>query len=228
MNTEPDFNSTSQKAGQPDQSTGAVPGKVTLPFRTRNAKTLWMVQTAVLSAILIVMAFTPLGYLKVGTISITFLSIPVVIGAIIVGPACGAVLGGVFGVTSFLQCFGMDPFGTALFGVNPFLTFIMCMVPRILMGLFVGLIFRALSKIDKTKIVSFAIASLSGAVINTVLFVGALVLFFGNYLISLKIGPNIPAILGVLITINAVIEAAVCLVAGTAITKALSVALKKK
>lgn len=228
MNIEPDFNSTSQKAGQSDQSTGAVPGKVTLPLRTRNAKTLWMVQTAVLSAILIVMAFTPLGYLKVGTISITFLSIPVVIGAIIVGPACGAVLGGVFGVTSFLQCFGMDPFGTALFGVNPFLTFIMCMIPRILMGLFVGLIFRALSKLDKTKIVSFAIASLSGAVINTVLFVGALVLFFGNYLISLKIGPNIPAILGVLITINAVIEAAVCLVAGTAITKALSVALKKK
>jgi uncharacterized membrane protein len=186
-----------------------------------HSKTLWMVQTAILSAILIIMAFTPLGYLKVGTISITFLTLPVVIGAILLGPASGATLGGVFGITSFAQCFGLDVFGTTLMGINPFLTFIMCMVPRILMGLFVGLIFRALSKIDKSKTWSFAVASLSGAVINTVLFVGALIWFFGNSSYLRQFGANIPAILGVLITINAVIEAGVCMVAGTAITKAL-------
>ena len=85
-----------------------------------HARTLWMVQTAILAAILILMAFTPLGYLKVGTISITFLTLPVVIGAILLGPLSGAILGGVFGLTSFAQCFGMDVFGTTLMGINPF------------------------------------------------------------------------------------------------------------
>ena len=186
-----------------------------------------MVQTAILSAIIILMAFTPLGYLKLGAISITFLALPVIIGAILLGPLCGAVLGGVFGLTSFAQCFGMDVFGTTLLGINPFFTFIMTMVPRILMGLFVGLIYRALSKIDKTKTWSFVVASLSGAVINTVLFVGALLLFFGTSEYLRGFGENIPAILSVLITINALIEAAVCMVAGTAITKALSKAQPK-
>jgi len=72
------------------------------------------------------------------------------------------------------------------------------------------------------------VASLSGAVINTVLFVGALILFFGTSDYLQSFGPNLPAILGVLITINAVIEAAVCMVAGTAITKALSITMKRK
>lgn len=193
-----------------------------------STKTLRMVQTAVLAAILIAMAFTPLGYLKIGAVSITFLSLPVVIGAIMIGPLFGAVLGGVFGITSFIQCFGMDLFGTTLLGINPILTFIMCMVPRILMGLFVGLIFRALSKRDKSKIWSFAVASLSGAVINTVLFVGALILFFGTSDYIRSFAPNLLAILGVLITFNAVIEAAVCMVAGTAVTKALSKVMERR
>ena len=228
MNTEPDFNSTSQKSGQPDQSTGAVPGKVTLPFRTRNAKTLWMVQTAILSAIIIVMSFTPLGFLQVGTISITFLMIPVVIGAIIVGPACGLTLGAVFGLASFARAFGLEPSGPIFLAINPFLTFVMCFVPRVLTGYFVGLIFRILSKIDKTKLVSFAIASLSGALLNTVLYVGALVLFFSDFISSLKqFGSNLPAIVIALVLVNALVEAAVCLVAGTAITKALSKTMKK-
>ena len=188
-----------------------------------HARTLWMVQTAILAAILILMAFTPLGYLKVGTISITFLTLPVVIGAIMLGPLSGAILGGVFGLTSFAQCFGMDVFGTTLMSINPFLTFVLTMVPRILMGLFVAWIFRALAKIDRTKLISFVVASLSGAVINTVLFVGALIWFFGNSEYRRSFGPNIMAILGVLITINAVVEAIVCMLAGSAITKALHV-----
>jgi len=194
--------------------------------RTRT-RTLWMVQTAILAAIIILMAFTPLGYLKVGTISITFLTLPVVVGAVVVGPLCGAILGSVFGMTSFVQCFGMDVFGTTLLGINPLLTFILCMVPRILMGLFVGLIFRALYKKDKMKIWSFAAASLSGAVINTVLFVGALLLFFGTSEYLRSFGKSVFTILGVLITFNAVIEAIVCMIVGTAITKVLSMTIAK-
>jgi len=177
-----------------------------------NTKTLRMVQLAVLAAILLIMAFTPLGYLRIGPVSITFLTIPVVIGAIVIGPAGGAVLG---------QCFGMDVFGTTLMGINPFFTIILCLVPRILMGLLVGLIFRALIGNTRLKTIPYAAAALSGALINTILFVGALILFFGNTDYLRQFGPNIWAILGVLVTANAAIEAAVCMVVGAAIAKAL-------
>jgi len=193
-----------------------------------HTRMLWMVQTAILAAILILMAFTPLGYLRVGTVAITFLTLPVIVGAVLIGPLCGAVLGGVFGITSFVQCFGMDAFGTALMGINPFYTFILCMVPRILMGLLVAWIFRGLAQIDKSKTWSYVVASLSGAVINTVLFVGALLLFFGNSEYLRSFGDTFLAILGVLITVNALIEAAACMIAGAAVTKALSVVLAKR
>ena len=70
-----------------------------------------MVQLAVLIAIMLILAFTPLGYLRIGPLAISLMTVPVVIGAMILGPAGGAVLGLVFGLTSFYQCFAGDPFG---------------------------------------------------------------------------------------------------------------------
>ena len=207
------------------------PNPIPNPIPTRSqsqshSRTLWMVQTAILSAIVIVMAFTPLGYLKTAGIEITFMTIPVIVGAIIVGPSCGAALGAVFGLTSFLQCFGISPFGAALLGIDPILTFLLCMVPRVLMGWLVGLIFRALSRFKGTKkFWSYAVGSLSGALLNTVLFVGLLLLFFGSSDYIRGFGDSILAILGVLVGLNAAIEAVVGAVVGTAVTKALGVAM---
>jgi len=186
-----------------------------------SLKTLQMVQTAILAAILIVMTFTPLGYFNLGPVMITLLMIPVVIGAIVIGPAAGAFLGLVFGISSFIKAFSDPLFGSILLNINWIYTLILCLVPRVLMGLFVGLIFRALSKIDRTKIVSFIISSLSGALLNTALFVGALLLLFGNSDFLKQFGPTPIAIVGALVTVNALIEAIVCTVVGTAIAKAL-------
>lgn len=69
---------------------------------------------AILIAIILVMAFTPLGYLKTAGLEITFIQVPVIVGAILMGPTAGAILGGVFGLTSFIQCFGLSAFGAAL------------------------------------------------------------------------------------------------------------------
>ena len=81
-----------------------------------------MVQLAVLIAIMLILAFTPLGYLRIGPLAISLMTIPVVIGAMILGPAGGAVLGLVFGLTSFYQCFAGDPFGAAFHfpGMHPY------------------------------------------------------------------------------------------------------------
>lgn len=197
---------------------------------TRNS-TITLAVTSVLAAIIAVMTFTPIGYLSIGIVEITFLTIPVAIGAIICGPACGAVLGGIFGLTSFLQCFGIlrpSPFGAALLSINPISTAVICFVPRILAGLLAGLIFKAFTK-KKDSVVAYAVTSLSTGVLNTALFVLILVTCFSTESLSaLQLGDNVIKIIGSLVTVNAVIEWVVCLVVGLAISKALSALLKSK
>ncbi len=133
--------------------------------RTRKAKTLFLAQNAVLAAIVVLMAFTPIGYLKLGAVEMTFIMIPVAVGAITLGEKSGAFLGLVFGISSFIQCFGMSPFGAALLQINPIFTFIMCLVPRVLMGYLCGIIYKLLSKVKKG--VAVIVASFSAPVINT-------------------------------------------------------------
>lgn len=190
----------------------------------------YMIRLAILAAIIILMTFTPLGYLKTPAIEITFLVIPVVIGAIILGPAAGAILGGVFGLTSFIQCFGASWFGAQLLAINPVFTAILCLIPRILFGWLAGLIFKALHKIDRTKIASYFIASLSGALFNTIFFVGGFVLLFGNteFFIGLKGGMAFLSFIAAFVGINGLIEAAVTFVVGGAICKALNHIIPQK
>ena len=196
--------------------------------KLNHSKIVSLTTLGVLAALIVVMAFTPLGYLKVGALSITFLMIPVVIGAIIVGPVGGAVLGGVFGLTSFIQCFGMDAFGTALADINIFYCAIMCFVSRILAGFLAGVVFRLVDKIDKSRVVSFGAASLTGALLNTVFFVFFLIVLFGRTEFVKSFGDSVIAIIAALVSVNSIIESVVCLFVGAAISKALVVFLPKK
>lgn len=192
------------------------------------------VQLIMLTAIIVLMAFTPIGYLKAGALSITFLVIPVAVGAVTLGPWQGAFLGGVFGLTSFLQALGLDAFGVALFQISPVKTAVMCFVPRILMGYLCGLIFKLTDKFKwaKKTAASHFIANLSAALINTVLFMTALILLFGKteYIMNIRNsvgGSNVLMFVILFVGINGVIEALTSTVVGTAISKAISVAVKK-
>ena len=192
-----------------------------------------MVQMAILIAIMLVFAFTPIGYLKVGFIEITFMVLPVAIGAIICGPTGGAVLGGIFGITSFIQCFGMSPFGTFLLGLNPWLTFVTCLIPRILCGWLSGLLFKALNKIDKTKVASYFAASLSTALLNTLFFMLFIVVFFWKdagfigKMAEWKISTDTVWVFLVgFVGINGVVEAIVNFIAGGAVAKAVNKVVK--
>ncbi|MBQ7117332.1 MAG: ECF transporter S component [Clostridia bacterium] len=148
--------------------------------RTNMASLLNLTLTAIFLAIIIIMSFTPIGYLKVGTIEISLLAIPVAMGAALLGIGGGALLGLAFGVTSLIQCFGMSAFGTALFGINPALTAILCIVPRVLVGVASALVYRVLKNKNINANVSSLISFLTAAVVNTVLFVGLFIAFFGN------------------------------------------------
>ena len=88
-------------------------------MKTTNTRTIRLVQLALFTAIIAIMAFTPLGYIRLPGLSIALIVIPVTVGAILMGPLAGLILGGIFGLTSLIQCFGIDPFGTALFAINP-------------------------------------------------------------------------------------------------------------
>lgn len=185
-----------------------------------------LVRTALLAAIIFVMAFTPLGYFKTGGLSITLLPVPVIIGAIIMGPATGAVLGLVFGLTSLIQCFGLEPFGTALMGINPVGTILTCLVPRAAMGFLTGVIFLALYRLDKKKLLSFAATSLIGALLNTVFFMSFLVLFFysTDFLQTIISGMGTNSVFTFVLAFvgfNGLVEAVACCVLAGAISKAL-------
>ena len=172
--------------------------------------------TAILMAIIFLMQYTPLGYLHIGLVEITFITIPVVIGAIVLGPWYGAFLGAVFGATSFAQCFSSSVFGAALLALNPVATFFCCMIPRILIGIVAGFLFRILTKVDHSGIVSFIITSVAGALTNTVFFVGMVVAFFQNTYFD---GSGFWAIFLSFFTLNVALEVLACTVVATALSK---------
>lgn len=195
-------------------------------MRTKsNLRTLKMVQLALLTAIILLLAFTPLGYIKLSVgLSITLVGVPVIVGAITLGPTGGAILGGIFGLTSFAQAFGLEPFGTALFGINPIGTFITCMIPRILMGWLTALIFIGLKKVDKTKVMSYVVTSLAGSLLNTVLFMTSLMIFFYRTSIIQEMAAgfnvsNVFALVIAMVGVNAVAEIIAGGILGTAIAK---------
>lgn len=194
-----------------------------------NGKTKQTVLYALLTAIIVLMSFTPIGYFKTFGLEITFITIPVIVGAILMGPAAGAVLGGIFGVTSFIQCFGMSAFGSQLLLISAPLTFIVCIPTRILMGYCCGLIFKLMKKKFGTKMISFGAGGLSGAVLNTLFFMTALVLCFGHtdYIAQLRGELNILPFIMAFIGINGVVEAAVCTVLGSAVSSAVYKAVKR-
>lgn len=118
----------------------------------------------------------------IGPLSITMTVIPVAIAAIALGPIGGAVIGAVWGVCSFLQCFGIlgsSGMGVFTVQISPVLTFLQRFIPRVLEGYLAGWIFRIVSKATHPKISCF-ITGFSTALLNTVLFMSALVLLFGN------------------------------------------------
>ena len=88
----------------------------------KQSKTMRLTLMGLFAAVLLLMAYTPLGYLNIGPLAITFNVIPVALAAITLGPVGGAAMGAVFGLTSFLQCIGVggtSAMGAMLFGINP-------------------------------------------------------------------------------------------------------------
>ncbi len=192
---------------------------------TGKINTRFLVELAVLIAIELLLEITGLGYLKTGPLEFTLMPVPVIVGAIVLGPLAGAILGGVFGLTSFWQCFGKSLFGATLLSINPFFTFIVCVVTRLLMGLLCALVFKWLKGMKQTSL-RCGISGLCGALFNTVLFMGSLVLFFGSsdYIrgfIDQFGNGNVLKFILAFVGVQGLVEAIVCCVVGATVSYAL-------
>lgn len=194
-----------------------------------------MIELAILTSIILFLESTGLGMFKTFGLEFTILQVPVIIGAVVIGPSAGAALGAVFGFVSFWECFGKSPFGASLLAINPFLTFLVCVPTRILMGWCCGLIFRGMEKLlkEKNSLVQYVAASLSGALLNTVFFMSMLCLcfyrtdFIQGLAVKLETN-NVLTFVILFVGVQGLVEALVCATLGTFISKGVRHALHKK
>lgn len=165
--------------------------ETTQASEARSQKTLGMVQVALISAIIIILAFTPfLGYIPLGFTRATIIHIPVILGSILLGPKKGAFLGFVFGLTSLINntmnptvtSFVFTPFYSLGDYSGGFSSLVVCFLPRILVGVTPYYIYHLmLSIVKNTKIklnLSLAVAGVVGALTNTLLVMNLIFLLF--------------------------------------------------
>lgn len=208
---------------------GTAEGGLKMKNKLANPK--YLAQLALLIAIEIVMKLVGLGSVPVGPLYMSFLTLPIAIGAILMGPTAGGILGGVFGIVSFKDAItGASVMTGTFFQFAPVKTFVLCVIMRILMGICVGLIFKALDKSLKGNTTSYVIGSLSAPILNTLFFMGFIVLAFykTDYIQNLvaNLGVHNPlSFVIALVGVQGLTEAVVCCILGTIITKALAKAL---
>lgn len=168
-------------------------------------------------AIMLVMNFTPLGYITTPAFSITLMTIPVALGAVCLNTSSAIILGALFGATSFMQAFGIgfmiDPMAATLFNENPFYYTVTCFVPRILTATISALVFKVFKKKNP---LSFILSAAAVPVFNTLLFMTFYATLYKNTVLG---GAAVMTVVLSALSFNFVIEFAVTLISGVAINK---------
>ncbi len=185
-----------------------------------SAQTRRMVQLAILIALEAVLTFTSLGFIMIPPISITLLHIPVIIGAILMGPSAGGILGLAFGLLSMLKA-STAAASPADMAFSPFLSgsplssVVMCILPRVLLGVIAGGLYLLLSRKVKGDAVSMGVSAVAATFLHSMMVLGLLSLLFQ----ALPLKDVIAALIGV----NCLLE----MLAAAVVTAAVCVPLKK-
>ena len=145
-----------------------------------SQKILKLVELSILVALIVVLQVLG-GSLPIGLIPLTFSLIPIVVGAIALGPKSGTILGFAFGVVTLVMT-PMNPVLVFLFQANPVCYVITALGKATLAGLVAGLLYKGVDKLlkNKYKYASTLIASASVPIVNTGLFILGMFLFFFN------------------------------------------------
>ncbi len=119
----------------------------TQPKKNNLMNVQYLTQLAILVAVEIVMKLIGLGSVPVGPLYMSFLTVPIAVGAIVLGPLASTILGGVFGFVSFMDAIkGASIMTSTLLGVSAIHTFILCVGMRLLMGFCVGMVSVGMKK----------------------------------------------------------------------------------
>jgi len=157
-------------------------------MKAKKHDTRWMVSVALMAAIVIVLANTPLGMIQLPIIKATTVHIPVILGAILLGPGAGAILGAVFGICSLvsntmaptLLSFAFSPFLSTT-GIPGALKAIWISVGcRILIGVVAGWLWVLFTKIKLNQFIALPIVGFVGSMVNTVTVMGSIYFLFAQ------------------------------------------------
>ncbi|MFC0476050.1 ECF transporter S component [Robertmurraya beringensis] len=173
----------------------------------KKNKTFRMVLLGMLSAIIIIQTSIPfLGYIPMGPLSLTIIQVTVITAAIVLGTKEGAIIGGIWGIITFIRAF-VAP--TSVIAPIVFTNPLVSVLPRILIGVVAAYVFHRLLSGKLNETVRMSVAGVLGSLTNTVLVLGFIYLFYGepyaNFL-KLDMEQLLPALLTIVAT-NGMTEA---------------------
>ena len=197
----------------------------------KKMDTRYMATLAMFCGILLVMGATGIGCIPLPVIKATTMHIPVILGAVLLGPAAGAVLGGVFGLCSIwanttspgLLAFAFSPFMTTegLPGVLKSLW--IALGCRILLGVIAGWLWRGFKRVLKQDYLALPVTAAIATICHTILVMGSIYLLLAQQYAQAK-NVAITAVFGLVmgtVTASGIPEAIIAAVLVTVIGKAL-------
>lgn len=200
--------------------------------------TRWLTSVALMAAIVILLASTPLGMIQLPLIKATTVHIPVILGAILLGPMAGAILGATFGICSLISntmaptllSFAFSPF-LSMTGISGAVKAIWISVGcRIMIGVVAGWLWIALKKIKVPSIIILPITGFIGSMVNTVFVMGSIYLLLAREYAQVK-NAAIDTVWGLImgtVTASGIPEAIAAAILVTVIGKVLLSAIFKK
>ncbi len=204
-------------------------------MKTKNTDTRWMVSVALMAAIVILLANTPLGMIQLPIIKATTVHIPVIIGAILLGPLAGAILGAVFGVCSLISntmaptllSFAFSPFMSTTGLIGAAKAIWISVGCRILIGVVSGWLWILFKKIKMNKkiyqVIALAITGFVGSMVNTITVMGSIYILFAKQYAEVK-EVAVTAVWGLImttVTASGIPEAIAAAILVTVVTKVL-------
>lgn len=187
-----------------------------------------LTQFSLLLALEVILGVTPLGLIMIPPVAVTLMHIPVIIGAIVMGPGAGMLLGGTFGIIAMIKATTtavspVDILFSPFLSGKPLASIFICVVCRVLLGLFAGLLFRALNPLFKNNLWSIGISAIGATILHTIMVLGSLWLFFSPVLQE-ALGASasgIGLILGTIFSLNGGLEILAAAVIAVPVCKAL-------
>ncbi|MGN0517140.1 MAG: ECF transporter S component [Acutalibacteraceae bacterium] len=186
----------------------------------KKFKTIDLAILGIFSALIIILAFTPIGMISFGVVSATTVHIPVIIGAVVLGVKYGFILGLVMGLASLVRAATMPVSVLDPLFVNPLVS----VLPRILIGVVTAAVFALLMKLfknNKFTPIAAGISAVAGTITNTVFVLGILAAIYGEEIATTTLQASLKLIFGTIIGTNGLIEIAAAVVLTAPIATAL-------